>query len=145
MMKWTTPAEWARHRTSAQWAEHHLKVVLLLVGLALICSYPMGVFVLAMLTAPHPTPASSPAAAAIEGSGIVISMNDGLNAITVQHTGIPALNLAPGTTSFRAAEPIFKRTEVGDQLNFRLTKQDGVYVITSMQNSVTGTQTAPHG
>ena len=91
MMKFATPISWARDRTPAQWAEHHVRVVILLIALGVLASYPMGVFVLAIMTAPHPQPAAAP--------------------------------------------PIFKRTEVGDQLSFKLSPQDGVYVITSADSA----------
>jgi Cu/Ag efflux protein CusF len=139
MMKFTSPAAWAQERTPAQWANHHVRVVVLLIALAVLGSYPMGVFVLAVLTAPRPQAAD---ARLPSGEGIVVSMNDTMGTISIQHSGVPQLNMAPGTTAFRAAAPIFKRTEVGDQLDFSLSQQDGVYVITSADNAVTGTQAA---
>ena len=132
MMKFATPISWARDRTPAQWAEHHVRVVILLIALGVLASYPMGVFVLAIMTAPHPQPAAAPA---VGGSGVVLSMNDAMGTNSIQHTGVPLLNLPPGTTAFRAAPPIFKRTEVGDQLSFKLSPQDGVYVITSADSA----------
>jgi Cu/Ag efflux protein CusF len=139
-MKLMSPAAWAQDRTPAEWASHHTRVVALVIALGLLGSYPMGVFVLAVLTAPRPQAANTPAPS---GSGVVVSMNDAMGAISIQHSGIPLLNMPAGTTAFRAAPPIFKRTEVGDQLNFRLTQQDGVYVITSVENEITGASAAP--
>lgn len=138
-MKLMSPAAWAQDRTPAQWASHHMRVVALLIAIGLLGSYPMGVFVLAVLTAPHPQAANAPAPS---GSGVVVSMNDTMGTISIQHSGIPLLGLPAGTTAFRAAAPIFKRTEVGDQLDFGLSQQDGVYIITSADNAVTGRQAA---
>jgi Cu/Ag efflux protein CusF len=138
-MKLISPAAWAQDRTPAQWASHHVRVVALLIAIGLLGSYPMGVFVLALMTAPRPQVADAPAPG---GSGVVVSMNDTMGTISIQHSGIPRLNMPPGTTAFRAAAPIFKRTEVGDQLNFVLSQQDGVYIITSADNDVTGRHTA---
>jgi hypothetical protein len=140
-MKLMSPAVWAQDRTPAQWASHHMRVVALLIAIGLLGSYPMGVFVLAVLTAPRPQAANAPTPS---GAGIVVSMNDTMGTISIQHSGIPLLGLAPGTTAFRAAAPIFKRTEVGDDLDFGLSQQDGVYVITSAENEVTGSHTVPH-
>jgi hypothetical protein len=48
---------------------------------------------------------------------------------------VPEINLAPGTTSFRADPAVFKRTEVGDRISFDLTPEAGVYTITASQPS----------
>ena len=137
MIKLTTPASWAQDRTPAEWARHHMRVVAVLIGLALLTSYPAGVFALALLTAPKPQPAEA-AGPVMHGSGVVLSMNDTLGAISIQHSGVPSLGMPAGTTAFRAAPQVFKRTEVGDQIDFSLTRQGGIYVITSADNSVTG-------
>lgn len=124
-----------RERTAQEWAAHHRRVVAILIALGLIGSYPMGVFLMAVLTAPKPQPAAAPAATPIRASGVVVSMNDTLQAIAVQHPGVPELNLAAGTTSFRAAPQVFKRTYVGDRISFDLTPEGGVYTITASQLS----------
>jgi hypothetical protein len=123
-----------RERTAQEWADHHRKVVAILIALGLIGSYPMGLLLMAVLTAPRPAPAAA-AVHPIRASGVVVSMNDTLGAIAVQTPGVPELNLAPGTTSFRADPAVFKRTEVGDRISFDLTPQAGVYTITASQPS----------
>jgi Cu/Ag efflux protein CusF len=145
MLKLKSPATWAQHRTPAEWADHHLKVVLLLTGIAVFGSYPVGVFVLDALTAAgHARDASAASPARpIGGSGLVLAMNDSTGTITIQHAGVPALGLQPGVTGFRASAPILKRTEVGDRLDFQLSRQDGIYVITSVRNPVLGDGTIP--
>jgi hypothetical protein len=141
MWKPTTPAAWAQHRTPAEWADHHLKVVVLLIGIGVFASYPFGMFVLAAATAAihaRAAPSSPPAAKPISGFGLVVAMNDSMGTITIQQTGIPEIDLQPGTTGFRASPGILKRTEVGDQLNFRLSKEGEVYVITAVHNPTLG-------
>jgi Cu/Ag efflux protein CusF len=124
-----------RERTAQEWASHHRRVVAILIALGLIGSYPMGVFLMAVLTAPlRPAPAA-PAAPAIRASGVVVSMNDTTETITIQHPGVPELNLAAGATSFRADLAVFKRTEVGDRISFDLKREGGVYTITGSQPS----------
>ena len=137
MRKLTYPAFFApRERTAQEWADHHRKVVAILIALGVIGSYPMGVFVMAVLTAPlKSAPAAAPAVRPIRAAGIVVSMNDTLGSIAVQHLGVPELNLPAGTTSFRADPAVFKRTEVGDRITFDLTRQAGVYAITASQPS----------
>jgi Cu/Ag efflux protein CusF len=136
MLKLTYPAILVpRERTAQEWADHHRKVVAILIALGLIGSYPMGVFLLAVLTSSMKPPAAAPAARPIRAAGIVLSMNDTTETITVQHSGVPALNLQAGTTSFRADDAVFKRTEVGDQISFDLTPEAGVYTITATQPS----------
>ena len=115
-------------------------MVALLVALGLLASYPMGVFVMALIAAPRPQAAAAPA---VSGSGVVLSMNDAMGTISIQHTGVPLLNLAPGVTAFPAAAPVFKRIEVGDQLSFRLSQQGGVYVISSADNGATAVDATP--
>jgi Cu/Ag efflux protein CusF len=124
-----------KERTAQEWAAHHRKVVAILIALGLIGSYPMGVFLMAVLTAPHRPAPAAPAARPIRASGVVVSMNDTLGAIAVQHAGVPELNLPAGTTSFRADPAVFKRTEVGDRISFDLTREAGVYTITASQPS----------
>jgi len=136
-MKFATPTFWTQDRTPAQWAEHHARVVVVLIALGVLASYPVGVFVLALATAPRPRPVIA-AAPAIGGSGVVLSMNDAMGTITIQHAGVPQLGLPPGATAFPAAATIFKRTEVGDQLSFRLSRLDGVYVITGADSGGDG-------
>lgn len=124
-----------RERTAQEWADHHRKVVAVLIALGVIGSYPMGVFLMAVLTAPlKPVPAA-PAVRPIRASGVVVSMNDTLGSIAVQHSGVPELNLPPGATSFRADPGVFRRTEVGDRISFDLTREAGVYTITASQPS----------
>jgi Cu/Ag efflux protein CusF len=136
MLKLTSPVFLApRERTAQQWADHHRKVVLILIVLGAIASYPMGVFVMAVLTAPMKSPPAAPAVRPIRASGVVVSMNDTLGSIAVQHLGVPELNLPAGTTSFRADPSVFKRTEVGDRITFDLTREAGVYAITASQPS----------
>jgi Cu/Ag efflux protein CusF len=113
-------------------------VVAILIVLGLIGSYPMGVFLMAVLSAPlkpAPTAPAASAAPAIRASGVVVSMNDTTETITVQHPGVPELNLAAGATSFRADPAVFKRTEVGDRISFDLKREGGVYTITGSQPS----------
>jgi Cu/Ag efflux protein CusF len=124
-----------RERTAQEWADHHRKVVVILIVLGVIASYPMGVFVMAVLTAPLKSAPATPAVRPIRASGVVVSMNDTLGSIAVQHLGVPELNLPAGTTSFRADPEVFKRTEVGDRITFDLTRQSGVYAITASQPS----------
>ncbi|MDB5458791.1 MAG: putative copper efflux system periplasmic protein CusF [Caulobacteraceae bacterium] len=146
MLKLTTPHEWARHRTPGQWADHHLKVVTLLVMIAVFGSYPVGVFVLQTVgnaLRARDAPAAAPSLRPIEGFGSVIAMNDTMGTITIQHSGIPQLDIPAGTTGFRASSPVIKRTEVGDQLNFRLSKEGDLYVITSVRNPVLGDKPYP--
>ena len=136
MLKLTYPAALTpRERTAQEWADHHRKVVAILIALGLIGSYPTGVFLLAVVTAQMKSHPAAPAAHPIRSSGVVLSMNDSNETITVQHPGLPELNLAAGTTSFRADDAIFKRTEVGDQISFDLTPEAGVYTITASQPS----------
>lgn len=139
-MKLAYPTAGTPERTPAQWADHHRRVVAILIALGLLGSYPMGVFFLAIMTAPHPQPA---APAPIRGAGVVLSMNDSMSAITVQHSGVPQLNLGPGSTSFRADPSVFKRTEVGDLLTFDLVQENGVYTITRTQPSAAPDEAAP--
>jgi Cu/Ag efflux protein CusF len=97
----------------------------------------MGVFLMAVLSAPL-RQASAPAVPAvrpIRGAGVVLSMNDTTGTISVQHTGVPELNLPAGTTSFRADPAVSKRTAVGDRITFDLTPEAGVYTITASQPS----------
>jgi Cu/Ag efflux protein CusF len=134
MLKLTYPAILVpRERSAQEWADHHRKVVAILIALGLIGSYPMGVFLLAVLTAPLKPQAAAPAAHRIRSSGVVLSMNDSNATITVQHPGLPELNLQAGATSFRADSAVFKRTEVGDQISFDLTPEAGIYTITATQ------------
>ena len=109
--------------------------VAILIALGVIGSYPMGVFVMAVLTAPLKPAPAAPAVRPIRAAGVVVSMNDTLGSIAVQHLGVPELNLPAGTTSFRADPAVFKRTEVGDRITFDLTRQAGVYAITATQPS----------
>lgn len=124
-----------RERTAQEWADHHRKVVAILIALGLIGSYPMGVFMMAVLTAPQKSPPAAPAVRPIRASGVVLSMNDTSESITVQHPGVPELNLAAGPTSFRADPEVFKRIEVGDRISFDLTPERDVYTITASQPS----------
>jgi len=124
-----------RERTAQEWAAHHRKVVAILIAIGLIGSYPTGVFVMAVLTAPRTPAPAAPAARPIRGAGVVVSMNDTLGAITVQHGGVPELNLPAGATSFRADPAVFKRTYVGDRISFDLAQEAGVYTITATQPS----------
>ena len=135
MTKFASPASvWTpKDRTPAEWATHHRRVVALLIALGLLCSYPVGVFAVALWTAPRPTPAAAPA---IAGSGVVLSTNDATGTVSIQHTGIPALGLAPGAAAFRAAPDLFKRIYVGDQLTFHLTRDQGAYAITGVDNVI---------
>jgi len=55
-------------------AEHHRRVVAALIVPGRLASYPMGVFLMAVVTTSLPPPA--PTAPPIRGSGIVVSMND---------------------------------------------------------------------
>jgi len=136
MLKLTSPTIFARRELTAQeWADHHRKVVAILIALGLIGSYPTGVFLLAVLTAPLKPQPAAPAVRPIRAAGVVLSMNDSTETITVQHAGVPALNLQAGTTSFRADQAVFKRTEVGDRISFDLTPEAGVYTITGSQPS----------
>ena len=135
MLKLTHPLSAPRERTAQEWAAHHRKVVAILIVLGLIGSYPMGVFVMAVLTAPRGAAPAAPAVRPIRASGVVVSMNDTLGAIAVQHPGVPELNLPAGTSSFRADPGVFKRTEVGDRISFDLTPEAGVYTITGSQPS----------
>ena len=131
------PAAFApRDRTAQQWADHHRKVVVVLIALGVIGSYPMGVFLMAVLTAPlRPAPAVAPAVRPIRASGVVLSMNDTTGTIAVQHRGVPELNLPAGTTNFRADPAVSKRTAVGDRISFDLAREGGVYTITASQPS----------
>lgn len=137
MRKLTYPVFPPRERTAQEWADHHRKVVAILIALGLIGSYPAGVFLMAVLTAPlNPAPApAAPAVRPIRASGVVVSMNDTLSAITVQHAPVPELNLPAGTTSFRADPAVFKRTYIGDRISFDLAREAGVYTITASQLS----------
>jgi Cu/Ag efflux protein CusF len=136
MLKLTYPAILTpRERTTQEWADHHRKVVAVLIALGLIGSYPMGVFLLAVLTAPLKPQPASPTVRPFRASGVVLSMNETTETIAVQHSGVPGLNLAAGTTSFRADDAVFKRTEVGDRISFDLTPEQGVYTITGSQPS----------
>src|SRR4051812_24853410 len=102
MRKLTYPAAFARVRTPEEWAGHHRRVVAVLIALGLLCSYPMGVFLMAVATAPLRAPPAAPAVRPIKGAGVVVSMNDATGTVAVQHAGVPELSLAPGTNSFRA-------------------------------------------
>jgi Cu/Ag efflux protein CusF len=135
MRKLTYPVLPPRERTAQEWAAHHRKVVAILIALGLIGSYPMGVFLMALITAPLKPAPAAPAVRPIRASGVVVSMNDTLGAITVQHAGVPELNLPAGTTSFRADPAVFKRTYVGDRISFDLAQEAGVYTITASQPS----------
>ena len=136
MRKLTYPAFFApRERTAQEWANHHRKVVAILIALGVIGSYPTGVFLMAVLTSSlKPAPAAQ-GARPIRAAGVVLSMNDTTETISVQHSGVPGLNLQAGTTSFRADDAVFKRTEVGDRISFDLTPEAGVYTITASQPS----------
>jgi len=126
-----------RERTAQEWAAHHRKVVAILIALGLIGSYPTGVFLMALITAqlrPAPAPVA-PAPRPIRAAGVVVSMNDTTATITVQHGGVPELNLAPGATSFRADPAVFQRIFVGDRISFDLSREGGVYTITASQPS----------
>jgi Cu/Ag efflux protein CusF len=124
-------------RTAQEWADHHRKMVVVLIALGVIGSYPMGVFLMAVLTAPlrPEAPAAPPAARPIRAAGVVLSMNDTTGTITVQHRGVPELNLPAGTTSFRADPGVSRRTLVGDRISFDLAQEGGVYTITASQPS----------
>jgi Cu/Ag efflux protein CusF len=135
MLKLTYPVMAPRERTAQEWADHHRRVVAILIALGLIGSYPMGVFLLAVLTAPHKAAPAAAAVRPIRASGVVVSMNDTLGAIAVQHPGVPELNIPAGTTSFRADPAVFKRIEVGDRISFDLSREAGVYTITGSQPS----------
>jgi hypothetical protein len=121
--------------TPEQWADHHMKVVIILIALAIFVSYPMGVFVLdAMSASRHAKAASaSPASPPVDGSGIVLSSNESTGVLTIQHAGAPRLGLMPGATAFRASSDIIKRTAVGDQVIFRLAKDGDAFVVTTLQ------------
>jgi len=135
MLKLKTPHEWARDKTPEQWADHHMKVVVILIALAVFVSYPVGVFVLDAATASRHAKAASasPAAAPIDGSGVVLSSNESTGTITIQHAGASRLGLAPGVTVFHASPEIIKRTAVGDQVIFRLAKDGDAYDVTALQ------------
>lgn len=136
MLKLTPAAVFTpRERTAQEWADHHRKVVAILIAVAVIGSYPTGVFLMAVVTASLKPPPAAPAVRPIRATGVVVSMNDTLGSIAVQHTGVPELNLQPGTTSFRADPGVFKRTEVGDRISFDLTRLAGIYTITGTQPS----------
>jgi Cu/Ag efflux protein CusF len=136
MLKLKTPHEWARDRTPEQWADHHMKVVIFLIALGVFVSYPVGVFVLdASTAARHARSAAStsPPSAPIDGSGVVVARNDTTGTVTIQHSGIPRFDLMPGATAFRASPDILKKTDVGDQVIFRLTKDGDGYAVTELQ------------
>jgi hypothetical protein len=135
MVKFKTPHEWARDRTPEQWADHHMKVVIVLIALAVFVSYPMGVFVLdAMSASRHAKAASAaPTAPPIDGSGVVLSSNESTGTLTIQHAGAPRLGLMPGATAFHASSDIIKRTAVGDQVIFRAAKDGDAYTVTELQ------------
>jgi Cu/Ag efflux protein CusF len=135
MLKRTYPAIFTRDRTPRQWAEHHSRVVAILVALGLLGSYPMGVFLIAVLTAPLRPPPAAPAVRPIRGAGVVLSMNETTGAMAIQHSGVPELGISAGATSFRADPAVLKRTEVGDRINFDLTPEGGVYTVTGVRPS----------
>jgi len=135
MKKLTYPAAFTRDRTVEQWVEHHRRVVAILITAGLLCSYPMGVFLMAVATAPlRPAPAA-PVPKPIRGAGVVVSMNENTGTMVVQHSGVQALDIAPGATSFRADAAVLGRTQVGDRINFDLTREGGAYTITGTQAS----------
>jgi Cu/Ag efflux protein CusF len=136
MLKLKTPHQWARDRTPEQWADHHMKVVIVLIVLGVFVSYPMGVFILDAATAARhakSAAATAPAPAPIDGSGVVVARNDTTGTVTIQHLGVPRFSLAPGATAFRASADILKKTDVGDQVIFRLAKDGDAYVVTELQ------------
>ena len=135
MVKIITPHQWAKDKTPAEWANHHIKVVTILIVLLLLSAYPAGVFALSMLTAHHNSQASAaaPGDARPSGSGVVLSTND--TSMTVQHGGAPQIGLAAGTTGFPTAAPILRRTQVGDHVTFYLSRtNDGPWTITGLRN-----------
>jgi Cu/Ag efflux protein CusF len=134
--KLTSAITFPRERTHEQWVEHHRRVVAILIAFGLLISYPMGVFLVAVLTASFRPAPAAPTVRPIRGSGIVVSRNDTTGTIAVQHAGVPELNIAAGTTSFRANGAVLRRTEEGDRITFDLTPVGGVYTIT-------GTEPAP--
>jgi Cu/Ag efflux protein CusF len=134
MPKLTYSAMFGRDRTPQQWAEHHHRVVAVLVALGLVCSYPMGVFIIGILAAPL-TPARVVPARPIRAAGVVLSMNETTGAMAIQHFGVRDLNLPAGATTFRADPAVLRRTQVGDRISFDLTPVGGVYTITSAEPS----------
>jgi Cu/Ag efflux protein CusF len=135
MLNLKTPHQWARDRTPEQWADHHMKVVVVLIALAVFVSYPMGVFILdAASAARHARSAAASAPApAPDGSGVVVARNDTTGTITIQHSGVARLGLMPGATPFRAPADIIKKTDVGDQVIFTVAKDGDGYAVTELQ------------
>ena len=137
MPKLVTPHQWAKDRTPDQWANHHVRVVGILVVLLLLCAYPTALFVMSVIGVRHEEKAAAaaqvPADDRINGSGVVLSMND--TSMTVQHGQVSGAPIGPGTTAFPTAPRILARTRVGDQVTFFLDKQpDGSFAIGSLRN-----------
>ena len=135
MLKFASPVSaWTpKERTHAEWADHHRRVVVLLLALGVLCSYPAGVFTLALLTAPKPAPV---AAQAISSSGVVVAMNDNTGTISIQHEAIPAFSLPAATTAFRSEPGLRKRIYIGDQLTFHMDRQGSGFAITDVKDIV---------
>lgn len=139
MLKITTPTAWAKSRSPAEWARHHIRVVVALLVLAVVFSYPAGIFFTAMLNsalkrAPPPAVRGAP----VRGTGVVTSANAFTGTVSVQHGALPALGLGPATTSFRASPAIIGHSETGDRVSFTLSAENGFYVITEMDNRTSG-------
>ena len=141
MWKLTTPTVWAHAHSPAEWARHHVKVVVTLLVLAVVFSYPAGIFftviIKAALEDPVETQTQIPART-IRGFGIITSANDAIGTVSLQHAAIPELQLGEATTSFRAVPEIIKQSAVGDRVTFTLSDQGGVYVITEVSNRTSG-------
>jgi hypothetical protein len=131
-----TPHQWAKDRTPAQWANHHVRVVGVLIILLLLCAYPAALFVMSVIGVRHEAKAAAVQRQADDrptGSGVVLSMND--TTMTVQHGQVSGAPIGPGTTAFLTAPRILERTRVGDQVTFFLVPQPGgAYAIGALRN-----------
>ena len=106
-----TPHQWAKDRTPAQWANHHVRVVGVLIILLLLCAYPAALFVMSVIGVRHEEKAAAVQRQADDrpsGLGVVLSMND--TTMTVQHGQVSGAPIGPGTTAFLTAPRILERT-----------------------------------
>jgi hypothetical protein len=131
-----TPHQWAKDRTPAEWANHHVRVVGVLIVLLVLSAYPVGVFVLSLMGARHQQTAAAAQGQVDDrptGSGVVLSMND--TTMTVQHGPVRGAPIGPGATAFLTDPRILERTRVGDQVIFFLAPQPGgAYAIAALRN-----------
>jgi len=72
---------------------------------------------------------------AIEGTGVVQSIDAAKDTITLAHEAIPALNWPAMTMPFRMAADIERDVAVGEKVTFELTGEGNAMTITKIEKA----------